>query len=313
MTGRGFACVFGASGEAPYRAARQLVASEVAGRPLGHPEAFARRMRGALWRYGLPVAMAAADIALWDLYAKALDVPVGVAMGGEARAVPLYRTFEFGLSTEENCAQSQAAFDAGLAGVKLHVVASAEDERSIRAVAELADGRPVMLDSTRRVTLAQAIRIAGIAAEVGASWYEEPIAESDIGAYEALARAARVPIATGEALRSLSEAQTFLARGLCSVLQPDAFQMGGLTECLRAARAAEAFGIDVAPHLMPGLGAHLAAAAPNVTWLEQLPLIDSVLGGAPAFDASGRFSIGAAPGLGFRWNDALAKDFEIDG
>ena len=62
---------------------------------------------------------------------------------------------------------------------------------------------------------------------------------------------------------------------------------------------------------MPFLAVHLAAAAPNLTWLEQLPLIDSLVGGAPRIDAQGRLSITEAPGLGLRWNEGLAADYTV--
>ena len=315
LSGRGLGCFFGAAGDVPFAAAKQLMAECVAGQPMAHPEAFAQTMCGVLFRYGLgtfSAGMAAIDLALWDLFAKGLGVPVGIAMGGSPRAVPVYRTFEFGLTTEENSRQAKQAFDDGMAGVKLHLYPTAEDERTLRAVADLARDRgPFMVDSTRRCTLAQAIHLAEACADAGALWFEEPIAESDIDAYAILARSARVPIATGEALRSLSEAQAFLARRLCSILQPDVFQMGGLTECLRVARAAEAFGVEVAPHTMPMLAVHLAAAAPNVTWLEQLPLIDSLVGGAPRIDARGHLTISDAPGLGLVWNEDLLRDFLV--
>ncbi len=315
LTGRGFGCFFDSAGDVPFAAAKQLVADIVLGKPLVHPEAFARRMRAYLARYGFgtfSTGMAAADIALWDLFAKGLGVPVGIAMGGEARAVPVYRTLEFGMSSERNCELAMKAFDEGLAGVKLHPNPVPKDELMIQAVADLVlDRGPFMVDSTRRCTLAQAIHLANVSADAGALWFEEPIAESDVGAYEILARQTRIAIATGEALRSLPEAQVFLARRLCSILQPDIFMVGGLTESLRIARAAETFGVDIAPHTMPVLAAHLAAAAPNVTWLEQLPLIDSLIGGRPVLDAKGRFAISDAPGLGFMWDEALVKKYLI--
>ena len=315
LTGRGFGCFFDSAGDVPFAAAKQLVADTVLGKPLVHPEAFARRMRAYLARYGFgtfSAGMAAADIALWDLFAKGLGVPVGIAMGGEARAVPVYRTLEFNLTTERNCELAVQAFDEGMAGVKLHPHPVPEDERMIGAVADLVRHRgPFMVDSTRRCTLAQAIHLANVSADAGVLWFEEPISESEVGAYEILARQSRIAIATGEALRSLPEAQVFLTRRLCSILQPDIFMVGGLTESLRIARAAETYGVDIAPHTMPVLAAHLAAAAPNVTWLEQLPLIDSLVGGRPFLDAKGRFAISDAPGLGFVWDEALVKKYLI--
>jgi L-alanine-DL-glutamate epimerase-like enolase superfamily enzyme len=315
LTARGFGCFFGAAGDVPYAAAKQLVADHVAGKPFAHPESFAREIRAAMFRYGLgtfSAGMAAVDIALWDLYAKTLGVPVGIAMGGQPRAVPVYRTFEFGLSLEENCRLANIALDDGMAGVKVHPHPTPADEKMVGAVGDLVKGRGAfMVDSTRRCSLAQAIHLANVSADAGALWFEEPIDEANVDAYEVLAKQSRIAIATGEAWHSLAEAQVFMSRKLCGVVQTDLFQMGGLTECLRVARVAEAFGIDVAPHTMPFLAVHLAAAAPNLTWLEQLPLIDALVGGSPRIDAQGRLSIGAEAGLGLHWNEALASDYTI--
>lgn len=90
----------------------------------------------------------------------------------------------------------------------------------------------------------------------------------------------------------------FLKDGICGVIQPDLAMMGGLTETLRLCRLAEAFGVEVMPHFLPGLFAHLAAAAPNVTWLEDFPLLEPLLDGVPEADSNGMVTAGAAPGHG---------------
>ena len=87
--------------------------------------------------------------------------------------------------------------------------------------------------------------------------------------------------------------------------------MGGFTECLRVARAAELARIDVAAHFMPYLAIHLAAAAPNVVWVEHLPLIEHVFGGLPALDEKGCAVLGDKPGFGLPWDDAIEREFAV--
>ena len=53
LTARGFGCFFGAAGDVPYAAAKQIIADHVVGKPFAHPEAFARDIRAAMFRYGL--------------------------------------------------------------------------------------------------------------------------------------------------------------------------------------------------------------------------------------------------------------------
>lgn len=89
--------------------------------------------------------------------------------------------------------------------------------------------------------------------------------------------------------------------------------MGGLTECLRVARLAEALGLEVAPHFLPNLFVHLAAASPSVTWLEDFPLLEPLLGNPQTFDGSGRLSLPDTPGHGLAWADGARESFRVAG
>jgi L-alanine-DL-glutamate epimerase-like enolase superfamily enzyme len=99
----------------------------------------------------------------------------------------------------------------------------------------------------------------------------------------------------------------YLKDGLSAVIQPDLAMMGGLTETLRLSRLAEAFGVEVMPHFLPGLFAHVAAAAPNVTWLEDFPLLEPLLDGVPKVDSNGMLTAGAAPGHGLSLSAAARR------
>src|SRR5690606_32223516 len=85
LEGLGFSYVLGGSGQAALAAARLLAASHLEGKPLHHPESAWRGMAASLNRTGRGpnyIGLAALDVALWDAYAKALEVPLGIAMGG---------------------------------------------------------------------------------------------------------------------------------------------------------------------------------------------------------------------------------------
>lgn len=73
---------------------------------------------------------------------------------------------------------------------------------------------------------------------------------------------------------------------------------GGLTEILRVARIAEAFGVEVSPHFLPGLFVHVAAAAPNLSWLEDFPLVEPLFEGWPQLSADGLLAPRSVPGHG---------------
>jgi L-alanine-DL-glutamate epimerase-like enolase superfamily enzyme len=88
--------------------------------------------------------------------------------------------------------------------------------------------------------------------------------------------------------------------------------MGGLTPCLRTAQAAEDAGVECAPHFLPGLFVHLAAAATNVTRLEHFPVLEPLLTGWPAIDADGWMTASGRSGHGLDLAGGAREAFRID-
>jgi L-alanine-DL-glutamate epimerase-like enolase superfamily enzyme len=120
-----------------------------------------------------------------------------------------------------------------------------------------------------------------------------------------------VPIATGENLCGTVEAAPYLFGHWCKLIQPDLTVMGGLSECLRTAQLAEHAGIATAPHFLPGLFVQLAAAAPNVTWLEDFATVEPVFSGMPVMDSDGYMTLPALPGHGLEIADGARSAFRI--
>jgi L-alanine-DL-glutamate epimerase-like enolase superfamily enzyme len=242
----------------------------------------------------------AIDVAVWDLYALRAGVPLGVAMGGTPRAVPAYGSggFTAAQAPADAADVARAHVARGLRAVKPRAAGTAADEALLAAVAAV--GVPLMVDANERCDRDAAARLLHVAAGVGALFVEEPLPADDVAGYRALARATPVALACGEHLRTLAAAEPFVHDRLCAVLQPDLQALGGLTPALALARAAAERGIDVAPHFLPGLFVHVAAAAPNVTWLEEFPLLEPLLSGLPELAADGTYAPGAAAGHGLR-------------
>jgi L-alanine-DL-glutamate epimerase-like enolase superfamily enzyme len=302
QTGFGFSYVLGGRDALPLDATRGMLERFVSGKPLGHPEAHWREIAASFNRTGAGpygTALAAIDVALWDLYAKLLGLPLGVAMGGAPRAVPVYGSgfFYAGQDPDEAGDIAASYVRGGVRAVKPRVAGTAADTALLHAVAG-ATPVPLMVDANEKCSLTAAARLVRAAAEVNALFVEEPLPAYDLAAYRALARSAAVPLATGEHLRSVAEAAPFLTEGLCAVIQPDLQALGGLTPCLRLARFAEVCNVEVAPHFLPGLFVHLAAAAPNVTWLEDFPLLEPLFAGLPVMTPDGLMVPLATPGHG---------------
>jgi L-alanine-DL-glutamate epimerase-like enolase superfamily enzyme len=317
QTGFGFSYVLGGCDELPLAAARGMLERFVTGRPALHPEARWREIAASFNRTGggpYATALAAVDVAGWDLYAKALGLPLGIAMGGAWRRVPVYGSgfFYAGQDPAEAAAVAARYAAGGVRAVKPRAAGDARDVALLRAVAAAVDV-PLMVDANEKCTPATAARLMRAAAEVDALFVEEPLPAYDLAAYRALAKIAPVPLATGEHLRTIAEAGPFLTGGLCAVIQPDLAAMGGLTPCLRLARFAEACNVEVAPHFLPGLFVHVAAAAPNVTWLEDFPLLEPLFDGLPAMAPDGTLAAALTPGHGLTPADGVRQAYRLSG
>lgn len=318
QTGLGFSYVLAGSGELAARAASHFLAGFVTGRAAGHPEAAHRRMRQSLNRTGKGAAfvgLAAVDVALWDLHARQSGLPLGAAMGGESRSVNVYGSGGFRADQDPQQAADQAEryWKRGVRAVKLRVAGVPGDAAMIAAVQErLGPGGLLAVDANEKGTATAARLLARLAGEHGLLFVEEPLPAHDLPGYRALARCG-ASVATGEHLQGLSEAAPFLSEGLCSVIQPDLAMMGGLTECLRVARMAETCGIEVSPHFLPNLFVHLAAAAPNLTWLEDFPLLEPLFGSLEPFDQSGQLTMPQCLGHGLSWAPGAREGYKVSG
>jgi L-alanine-DL-glutamate epimerase-like enolase superfamily enzyme len=316
-TGWGFSYVLGGGGEVPLLAARLLLDRFVVGKPLEHPlplwrsisQSFNRTGRGAH-----QIALAAIDVAAWDLYASRLALPLGVAMGGLPRAVPVYGSGGFMAFQDPDDAAATARewCRRGARGVKVRVTGDPRDTMLVDSVAEaLSPGTALMVDANERCTLAGAQRLLRDCAAAGALFVEEPLPTSQLAGYRTLAQGAPVAIATGEHCQGCGEAAPLVMNNLCGVFQPDLAMMGGLTECLRVAQMAEHANIEVSPHFLPGLFVHLAAAAPNITWLEDFPLVEVVLAGLPEMNESGTMEPSMSPGHGLTLASGAYDEFRV--
>ena len=93
--------------------------------------------------------------------------------------------------------------------------------------------------------------------------------------------------------------------------QPDLAITGGLTEALRIAALAEQFGVTIAPHFLPALFVHVAAAAPSVRWLEDFPLLEPLFDGLPEIAPDGTMTMPDGPGHGMRWADGARAEYRV--
>jgi L-talarate/galactarate dehydratase len=247
-------------------------------------------------------AIAAMDVALWDLKAKRAGLPLAKLLGAHRDAVRCYDTSGGFLHEpiERVLDNADAAHAAGIGGVKIKVghPSPAVDLARVRAVREhLGDDVPLMVDANQQWDRPTAQRIGRALEEFGLVWIEEPLDAYDVEGHAALARTLDTAVATGEMLTSVNEHYELIRHGAADVIQPDAARIGGITQFLRLATLAEHRNLTLAPHFAMEIHVHLAAAYPHEPWVEHFDWLHPLFIERPEI-RDGRIHLSHRPGLG---------------
>lgn len=286
--GLGFSYVIGGGGAVVAQLAQAQAARFLSGARLRTPAEHWVEIKKSFNRTGDGpnlLALAALDVALWDLTAQRTNVPLALAMGGEILPVPVYASGGFS-PNDKPCASAELAakyIDAGYAGVKPRVNANSSDEAVLRAVRDAigADAR-LMADANEKGDAQTASRLLTLAADYGLDFIEEPLPFDDVLGYRRLAaQKSGVVIAMGEHFQGVDRFSVCLSDGIAGVIQPDLAMAGGLTPCLEVARMAALKGVTVAPHFLPGLFVQFAGTFDGQLLLEEFPIIEDAFEGWP--------------------------------
>jgi L-alanine-DL-glutamate epimerase-like enolase superfamily enzyme len=247
-------------------------------------------------------ALAAIDVALWDLKAKRAGLPLAKLLGAHRDSVRCYNTSGGFLHETVDAIKDNATrtLESGVGGIKIKVGQPdwREDLRRVAAVrAHLREGVPLMVDANQQWDRATAMRVSLALEEFGLVWIEEPLDAYDAEGHADLARALATPIASGEMLTSVGEHYELIRNRSVDILQPDAPRIGGITQFLKLATLAEHANLGLAPHYAMEIHLHLAAAYPSETWVEHFdwlyPLFNERLE-----TSGGRMHLPSRPGLG---------------
>ncbi|MBB5779965.1 L-talarate/galactarate dehydratase [Nonomuraea jabiensis] len=256
-------------------------------------------------------ALAAIDVALWDLKAKRAGLPLAKLLGSYRDSVRTYNTSGGFLHApiEEVKARATQSLKDGIGGIKIKVGQpdTKEDLRRLAAVREhLGDDVPLMVDANQQWDRPTALRFGRAVEEFGLVWIEEPLDAYDAEGHAQLAAALDTPIATGEMLSSVAEHVRLIEARAADIIQPDAPRVGGITPFLRLATLADHAGLQLAPHFAMEIHLHLAAAYPREPWVEHFEWLN------PLFNErletrDGRMIVPDRPGLGFTLSEQCRK------
>src|SRR5262249_14200720 len=268
-------------------------------------------------------ALAALDIALWDLQGKLLGLPIYKLLGGAWRTrLPFYASIGGNgeRSVDEVLRAVEARLKEGPAAVKIRFdndrtrpdLDIPGDIAKARAVRRLVgDGLPLAFDANNGYSTGGAIRVGRALEELGYWWFEEPVQHYHVKAMGEVAQRLDITVSAGEQTYTLAGIADLIAAGV-RMVQPDIVKMGGITGLVRCIALANAHGVELVPHqTQPTIGhmanLHVAATQLHATKPCELndpsPRMHAVFENPPQ-PVDGMFHLPAGPGLGLQVNEA---------
>ena len=266
------------------------------------------------------LAIAAVDIALWDVLAQRAQLPLYKLLGGTRERIPAYASaINMHLDGEPLLEQMRGFVAQGYRAVKMKVGREnpAEDIERVGSVRRaIGPGTKLMLDVNQAWTAGEAIRRASLLRPFDPFWLEEPILADDREGHAHVRRVTGVPIAVGETMYTRSEFADYIRAGAVDIVQADIIRVGGFTEWMKIAKLAESFNLPVAPHFMLELSVHALCAAPNGLILEDLrggSLTDLGVLVEPMRVERGELRPSARPGHGIVLDTQALRAYEVTG
>ena len=268
-------------------------------------------------------ALSAVDIALWDLNARGVGLPLYKFLGAKVLdRVPAYGSggyYMAGKSNDDLADEMLAFVKDGFGAVKMKVgnLNPAEEEERLRTVREaIGPDIHLMLDANNAwPDLPTAMLYVARFEKYNPYWIEEPFLPDDIDSHAELARRTPMMVATGEIEAGRWRFKEILEKRAAAILQTDAIVCGGITEFRKIAATAASFGVPVAPHAWHDVHVHLVASTTNASYVEFMP-DDHIVNFRNLIDVQieakdGHLLLTDRPGLGFGFDSDAIDRFGV--
>ena len=292
--------------------------SDVLGEDPHYTEKIWRKLWSVIQFFGVEgisiFALSAIDRACWDAVGKATGKPLYKLLGAYRDEVPTYASgFWLHESIEELVEEAKAFLAKGYRAMKMRIgrPRMEDDLNRARAVREaLGQDVKLMVDANQRFTVEYAIRLGRKLEELDIAWFEEPVPAYDLEGTARVAAALDVPVAGGENIYTRYGFREMLERKAADILMPDLITVGGVTELLKVAHMAEAFGVPVTPHIFPEESMQLAGALPNCIYVENMPWF-SPLYREEIELRNGSIVLPQRPGFGFTFDPDVIERYRL--
>ena len=257
-------------------------------------------------------AIAALDMALWDLRAKLAGLNVSGLIGACHTTLPVYDSGSYWvmLTPDELQRNVEASMKRGFRAFKLRVTDNiAKEIPRVKAVRDvIGPDAGLLVDLNQRTNVPNAIRLGRALEEFNLTWFEEPLPYHDHDGEAEITAALDVPVASGESVYTSRGILDMLKVRACDIVMPDLQHMGGPTEWLKAAHYAEAFNIPCSNHCYTEMSAALLAATPNANWLEYMLWLEPIYRERIELNKNGHAVMPTKPGWGFSFDpDAIKR------
>ena len=291
-------------------------------------------------------AFSGLEIACWDILGKAHDRPAYALMGGVMNErirsytylypLPHHDVAEFWTSPDMQAETAAEMVKLGFTAVKFdpagpytarggHMPAMTDIDISVRmcaAIREAVGTKADLLFGTHgQFTTGGAIRLGRALEPYDLLWYEEPVPPDNVDAMASVARAVRIPVATGERLTTKADFALVLRAGAANILQPALGRSGGILETKKIAAMAEVYNAQIAPHLYAGpvewaANIQLGVNIPNLLMVETIGTGGGFSGDLIKQSIKWEDGFIHAPtdaGLGIKFDEDLARATPYDG
>ena len=270
-------------------------------------------------------ALAAVDIALWDLKGKRLGQPVHKLLGGAWRTQltcyasiggNAWRSVDEVLKvverrvTKEKPAAVKIRWDGDRTKVDVDIAGDIAKAKAVRKL--LGDGFMIGFDANNGYSVGGAMRVGRALEDLGYTWFEEPVQHYHVAAMGEVAQRLDITVSAGEQTYTLQGLKDLINAGV-RMVQPDIVKMGGITGMMQCAALAHAHGVEFVPHqTQPSIG-HLANLhllstvmhlAKPVELADNWERAGAIFTPNPSQPVEGLFTVPTAPGLGMEFDAA---------
>ncbi|MCJ9749536.1 mandelate racemase/muconate lactonizing enzyme family protein [Neorhizobium sp. BETTINA12A] len=253
------------------------------------------------------MGISAIDGAMWDLRAKRAGLSISRMLGRCRETIPAYASGGLWLTQDipSLVRQAEGFVAAGFKAMKLRLAGRIDvDLPRVKAVrAAIGSDIGLMIDANQVLDADAAIKLGDALAPLDIAWFEEPVPAHALEDSAKVARALRMPVASGENEYTRYGFRRMIEMGAASILMPDLQRVGGVTEFARVGALAASFDLPISSHLFPEMSLQLLAHVPTAHSLEYVewfaPLYEEKIG-----LVDGTAQIPDAPG----WGMSLDRD-----